>query len=194
MRSRAALSGALFIILFVTSAVPCAAQFGVGGRMSMVHADAAADALADVDAVRFWGGQIRARTSPRTALELSMDVHSETNESETLKIRDLPVQASFLLYPVAGSFSPYFLGGAGWYYRRVEVLSGDETLNSETDHEFGWHGGIGAELRAGRHFGFHGDYRYTNLHWKARDGDSSLKPFLPRYSGSMWTAGLTLYF
>jgi hypothetical protein len=196
MRSRAVLSAAALVGLFVASAVPCAAQaaFGLGGRMSMVHASAAADALADADAVRFWGGQIRARTSARTGLELSMDVHTESNEAETVQIRDRPVQASFLLFPAAGPFSPYFLGGAGWYYRRVQTMAGDETLDSETTHEFGWHGGLGAEFRAGRHFGLHGDYRYTNLHWKAEDGDSTVNRFLPRYSGSMWTAGLTVYF
>jgi opacity protein-like surface antigen len=191
MRSRAVLS-ALFVTLFVTSVVPCFAQggFGLGGRMSMIKADA----QSEDDAVRFWGGQIRARTSLHTALELSMDVHTDSNESETIKVRDLPIQASLLLFPMAGSFSPYVLGGAGWYYRRVELLAGDETLNSETTHEFGWHMGVGAELRAGRHFGLHGDYRYTNLHWKEEVGDSSVKRFLPRYNGSMWTAGLTLYF
>ena len=69
-------------------------------------------------------------------------------------------------------------------------------LDSESTQEFGWHGGFGAEVRAGKHFGIHGDYRYTFLSWN-NETTSRTSPgsrFLPKYKGSMWTAGLTLYF
>ena len=37
--------------------------------------------------------------------------------------------------------------------------------------EFGWHGGGGAEIRMGKHFGLHGDYRYTFLDFNDDDDD-----------------------
>jgi opacity protein-like surface antigen len=177
---------------------PAAAQgqsFGIGGRFSFVRADVDADE----ESTRFTGGQIRARMSPRTALELSLDVHTETDAAETLRVRQMPIQASLLLYPVRSVFSPYVLGGGGWYATRVELLAGDETISSETTREFGWHAGIGAELRMGSHAGLHGDYRYTFLDFGGDDDEEDedsgiISRFLPSHQGSMWTVGLTLYF
>ena len=40
--------------------------------------------------MRFNGGQIRARLSPRTGLEASFDLRTETNDAETLRVRDMP--------------------------------------------------------------------------------------------------------
>ena len=67
--------------------------------------------------------------------------------------------------------------------------------------------GFGAEMRLGRHAGLHADYRYTFLHFGADDSlksgltspkhgllGASASSFLPSYEGSMWTAGLTVYF
>jgi len=67
-------------------------------------------------------------------------------------------------------------------------------LLSDSTREFGWHAGFGAELRAGRHLGVHGDYRYTFLDWKSEEEDPEGNRFLPNYRGSMLTVGLTLYF
>jgi len=139
------------IVLLAVLAIPetAAAQFGIGGRLSWVRRDVDLD----VDSTRFTGGQIRARVSPRTAVELSLDIHSETNALETLRVREYPIQASLLLYPSKGGFSPYFLGGAGWYAKKFETLVGDETITEETVRDFGWHAGIGAELKLARFAG-----------------------------------------
>jgi opacity protein-like surface antigen len=159
--------------------------------MSMVRSDAHSDA----DPVRFTGGQMRARTSPRTGIELSLDVRTQSNEALTERVRDVPVQASLLLFLARGTFSPYLLGGPGWYSHRVQSLAGGDVVDSETTRKFGWHGGFGAEVRLGHHVGVHGDYRYTFLHFGSEEGDTSSKSrFLPNYDGSMWTAGLTVYF
>jgi len=194
MRSRALRSAAACVTLVLGSAAPCFAQggaFGLGARMSMIRNDT----QIDTDALRFFGGQLRARTSPRTGFEFAIDFRNESNESETVKVRDIPVQASLLIFLAKGAFSPYLLGGAGWYNHRVQLLSGDTVLDSESTRDFGWHGGFGAELRAGNHFGIHGDYRYTFLSWNNEDEPNIAgKAFLPKYKGSMWTAGLTLYF
>jgi opacity protein-like surface antigen len=188
---------ALFIALLASSA-PAAAQgqsFGIGGRISFIRADVDDEGT---DSQRFFGGQLRARVSPRSALELSLDLHTETDPTETVRVRQMPIQASLLLYPVRSVFSPYALGGGGWYSTRVELLAGDETPTSETTREFGWHAGFGAELRMGPHAGLHGDYRYTFLDFGDDDDEAEdeglLTRFLPSHRGSMWTVGLTLYF
>ena len=182
----------------LATAAPAAAQgqsFGIGGRISFIRADVDDEGA---ESQRFFGGQIRARVSPRSALELSLDRHTETNLTETVRVRQMPIQASLLLYPVRSVFSPYALGGGGWYSTRVDLLAGDETLTSETTREFGWHAGFGAELRMGPHAALHGDYRYTFLDFgdddEEDDEEGLLTRFLPSHRGSMWTAGLTFYF
>jgi hypothetical protein len=56
---------------------------------------------------------------------------------------------------------------------------------------------VGAELLAGRHFGIHGDYRYTFLDFNSDDDEEINLPglgrLLPGHKGSMWTLGLTVY-
>ena len=200
---RAPLVCAVASILLLATSGKAAAQgaFGIGGRISFVRTDVE---LVDEESRRFWGGQIRARMSPRTGFELSLDIRTETNEAETLRVRSMPIQASLLLFPARGAFSPFVLGGAGWYAQRFETLVGDETVLSETVRDFGWHAGFGAELRMGKHAGLHGDYRYTFLDFGGDDDDDDddgddrrpglVGRFLPAYRGSMWTAGLTLYF
>jgi opacity protein-like surface antigen len=102
------------------------------------------------------------------------------------------------------------LGGGGWYSHRVEALSDEKVVDSETTRKFGWHAGFGAELRLGRHAGLHADYRYTFLHFKSNTVESNTiagaiasgyaqdsavgSRFLPAHDGSMWTAGFTVYF
>ena len=182
----------------LAAGAPAAAQgqaFGIGGRLSFVRADVDDE---DTDSQRFFGGQIRARVSPRSSVELSLDLHTETDPTETVRVRQMPIQASLLLYPVRSVISPYVLGGGGWYATRVELLAGDDTVSSETTREFGWHAGFGAELRMGPHAGLHGDYRYTFLDFGDDDDEEEdrglLTRFLPSNRGSMWTFGLTLYF
>jgi len=192
MRSKAVLPAAAVVALVFASAAPCFAQFGIGGRMSMIRNDT----QIDTDSLRFFGGQLRARTSPHTGLELSLDYRNESNEAETIKVRDMPIQASLLIFLAKGGFAPFVVGGGGWYNHRVEVHSGNAVLETDSTHEFGWHTGFGAEVRAGKHFGIHGDYRYTFLSWNNDDDEPNVagSRFLPKYKGSMWTAGATLYF
>jgi hypothetical protein len=173
--------------------------FGLGARMSMIRADSSAD----VSAERFTGGHVRARISPRSALEVALDVRTQTSEDHTQRIRQYPLQASLLLFPFRSSFAPYVLGGGGWYNERIEQLEDDKAVSSAKTRDFGWHGGFGAELRLGRHAGAHADYRYTFLRFgeddsaagtAAADGESGFSRFVPSHKGSMWTAGFTLYF
>lgn len=174
-------------------AAPAGAQsFGLGAHIAMVRADQ----TADEDRVRFNGGHIRARMSPRTAFEVALDLRTTTSETRMQRVREYPIQASLLLSPVRAALSPYVLGGGGWYTERLERQSGTSWTLEDSTRRFGWHGGFGAELRLGRRAAAHADYRYTFLRFRDEDDDDEgrLGRLLPSYEGSMWTAGLTFYF
>jgi opacity protein-like surface antigen len=182
-------------------AAPCAAQsFGIGGRLAMVKTESVVEG-GDDESVRFTGGQLRMRPSPRMGLEVALDRHSETFTALNEKVVDYPLQASLLLFPVSGAFSPYVLGGPGWYTHKVESL--DSSVESVSTRKFGWHAGFGAEILLGRHAGIHADYRYTFLKFGDDDDEegsgatprnSFVNSLLPSHEGSMWTAGITIYF
>ena len=184
--------GLLAIVALVASAAPANAQgFGVGGRMAWVTSD---DSV-DEDSVRFVGGQVRFM-GRRLGLEVSMDRHSESFEALNEKVTESPIQASLLLKLGGGRLSPYLLGGPGWYRRKVELL--DDADQNVSTREFGWHAGGGLEILAGRHFGIHGDYRYTFLDFDDDDEEDEdegvIGRLLPGHRGSMWTLGATIYF
>jgi opacity protein-like surface antigen len=128
---------------------------------------------------------------------VSLDRHSESLEVLNQKFTETPMQASLILRMGSGKVAPFLLGGPGWYRRTVEPLNGAADLAVSTT-EFGWHGGVGLEVLATRHFGIHGDYRYTFLDFgDDDDGDDDggiIGGLLPGHRGSMWTLGATFYF
>jgi hypothetical protein len=180
-------------------------SFGVGARFSLVRGDAA---VAGTAADRFSGGFVRLRLSPRTAIEVALDYRSYLNQDLTERIKDMPIQASMLLYPVRAPISPYLLAGIGWYAQTITMVSGDQPPAPQTTRTMGYHAGIGGELRLGAHAAVHADYRYTFIHFGSdQTGTSSSSGALPipglgslqdhlRLSpkGSMWTGGVTFYF
>lgn len=174
----------------MASVPPASAQgFGVGGRMAWVTSDDEAD----VDAVRMTGGQVRV-LAPRFGLEVSLDRRTESFDLLNSKVTETPIQASLLMRLGSGRVSPFLLAGPGWYRRSVEALDDPDTR--ETSTEFGWHAGIGLEILAGRHFGLHGDYRYTFLDFgdDEEEDEGFIGGLLPGHRGSMWTLGATIYF
>jgi opacity protein-like surface antigen len=122
-----------------------------------------------------------------------MDRHSESFDLLNEKVTETPIQASLLMRG-GGRVSPFLLGGPGWYRRTVEALDDPDVSVSTT--EFGWHAGIGLEILAGKHFGIHGDYRYTFLDFDEDDDEDEgfLGGLVPGHRGSMWTLGATIYF
>lgn len=193
--------------LVLLCAAPAAGQgiFGLGARMSMVRGDVQADPAAS--AQRFTGGQIRARVSPRTSVEISIDRRTEASADLTQRVRDYPLQGSLLLFPIHSTFSPYLLGGVGWYTHVVDTMATGKVLESSATRKMGYHGGFGAEVKMGRHAGVHADYRYTMVHFGDGTGAAGslaagtnavtsglASRFRPSYDGSMWTAGVTFYF
>lgn len=186
---------ACIILLAPLMADPSSATaqgFGIGGRFAWVTADSEAD----VDSVRFTGGQIRLMSS-RWGLEVSMDRHSESFDLVNEKVTQTPIQASLLLRLGGRSVSPFLLAGPGWYKTKIEPIEGPDDADLEIEEsEFGWHAGGGLEILLGRHFGIHGDYRYTFLDFGDDDEEDEgfIRGLLPGHRGSMWTLGATIYF
>ena len=179
----------------LASLAPVSAQgFGVGGRVAWVNPDTEAD----VDAVRYFGGQIRF-IGGRFGVEMAIDRHSESSEVLNRKFTETPLQTSLILRMGSGKVAPFLLGGPGWYRRKVEALDGPSDLAVSTT-EFGWHGGVGLEVLPTRHFGIHADYRYAFLDFGGDDDDDDddgggiIGGLLPGHRGSMWTLGATFYF
>jgi hypothetical protein len=187
---RQTLLSVLALSALVITASPVSAQgVGIGGRMAWVTSDSDLD----VDSVRFFGGQLR-MLSQRWGLEVSLDRHTESFDLLNQKVTETPIQASLLLRLGSGSLSPFLLAGPGWYRRSVSPIDGDGASIDTT--EFGWHAGGGLEVRAGRHFGIHGDYRYTFLDFgdDGEEDEGFIGGLLPGHRGSMWTVGATVYF
>ena len=185
-------SVAISALFLACPSIAGAQGFGIGARMAWVSPGTDSD----VDKVRFIGGQIRL-ASHRWGLEVAVDRHTESFELLNQKVTETPIQASLLLRMGNGKVTPFLLGGPGWYRRKVELIDGPDEPDLDTT-EFGWHAGGGLEILAGRHVGFHGDYRFTFLDFGNDDDDGgfigNLVPGLPGHRGSMWTLGATVYF
>ena len=212
MRTQSWRAAALMAALACWPAAVAADQtFGVGPRLTVVRGSVEAETTSE----RYTGGLLRAHLSPRTALELSIDWRTITDEALTQRVRNYPIQGSLLLYPVRAGFSPYLLGGVGWYSQRIETLSETTVTNTVTTRTFGYHAGFGGEIRLGRRAALHLDYRYTKIRFGEDEDDpavdastgegggagfripgvSSLAERLKlSHDGSMWTGGLTIYF
>lgn len=203
------LSAIAAVLVVVASPAQAQGNFGLGARMSMARGDVQADPAAT--AQRFTGGQLRAKISPKTSIEVSLDRRTQSSADLSERVRDYPLQGSLLLFPIPSTFSPYVLGGLGWYTHVVDRMATGKVLESASTRKMGYHGGFGAEVKVGRHAGVHADYRYTMVHFgdeasatlaasaKAGTGTKIVTTglasrFLPSYDGSMWTAGVTFYF
>ncbi|HYT67586.1 MAG TPA: hypothetical protein VEL51_14250 [Vicinamibacterales bacterium] len=195
----------------LATAAPCAAQgtFGLGARLNMVRGDIQADPAAT--AQRFTGGQIRARLSPKTSVEIALDLRTETSVDLSQRVRDYPLQSPHPPVP-----DPLHLFAIRARRRRlVHARCGHngrrKAIESVSTQKMGYHARLGAEMKVGRHAGVHADYRYTMVHFGNGTGATALTSavaatgsgagtsglasrFAPSYDGSMWTAGFTLYF
>lgn len=182
-----------------------AAQTGlsVGPRFSFINSNVVNISSTNV---RYFGGVMRFRSSPKTGFELSADYRSMSNELGTERTRDIPLQASLLMYLGQQSFQPYVLGGIGWYKTKIEQYA-DDTLLSETSlSKVGYHAGLGTEVKVHSRASIHIDYRYTFIRFGDESGNSAPgavpMPFTQglqerlklSHEGSMWTTGVTFNF
>lgn len=217
-RRMAGLAGAV-LALMVCAAGPAEAQtLGIGARMTSVSGpeSPAADS-GDPSRTRLWGGFARLHLIGSLGFEAAMDYDSWTNDTETARLRSTPIQVSVLLLNPNRTFSPYLLGGLGWYRHKVAALDQGETVATAYSTDFGYHLGGGLQLKLGRHAAVFADYRRVWVDANGLDGFSSLirsatsltsalnlvsaiagaedssKSSISR-GGSMWIGGLTVYF
>ena len=175
-----------------------AQSVGIGPRVSFVHTDAETGDGSN----RFIGGALR-MGSGKTVFELAIDYRSADVGPLVGRVKDMPIQASVLFFPVKTSIAPYLLGGVGWYSRNVEFGTVADTtpVDEATTRRFGYHAGLGGNLRLTSHIAMFGDYRYTFLHFGDDDETASsprLVPFAGQLGlsneGSMFTWGAMFYF
>jgi hypothetical protein len=186
--------------LLVVPAESGAQSFGVGPRFSFVRSGVDSDGRN-----RYSGGLVRLRMSNKSAVEVSIDYRHYLNESLNRRIKDVPIQASFLFYPVRTNLAPYLVGGIGWYRQSVDPVESNQVPESVTTRKTGYHAGVGADVWMGSRATLHLDYRYTFIGF-GRD-DSTEPGVIPipglrglqdkmnlSHQGSMWTTGVTVYF
>ena len=183
--------------------VASAQGFAIGPRITFVRGS---EDLPE-SSRRFTGGALRLGGG-RSAIELSMDFRSQEDGPLNEKIRDYPIQASLLLFPVRSRIAPYLLAGVGWYSQTVTRFvapTGEFEATEETTREMGYHAGLGAELRLHRRFGLYGDIRYTKLGFGRDDddddGDQNVPGWIPgasllrlSHEGSTFVWGANIYF
>ena len=190
------------LLLIPTTAAAQSPGFGLGPRFTFLRGS---EELPDEDR-RFIGGAMRLGGG-RAALELAMDFRSTETGPLKERVRQYPIQASLLLFPVRARLAPYVLGGVGWYTQNVTRLvapTGELEQTDETTRKMGYHLGLGAEIRFHRHVALYGDLRYTRL-GKSDDDDPPGQETVPRWipgaqllklshEGSTFTWGAMIYF
>lgn len=133
-------------------------QFSIGPAGGYLHAHGADRGT------WFVGGQARLHFLQYFAVEAAMTFHENSYEGGDIHVTQYPVQLSGMLYPFPmWILSPYVVGGAGWYYSRISYTGTLSGISNETEHTFGAHGGVGADLRLGASITLDADLRYIFL-------------------------------
>jgi hypothetical protein len=187
------------ILVLIPSVAAAQNGIGIGPRLTFVRASE--DSPDGTQ--RFTGGVLRLGGG-HTAVEIAMDYRSEVVGDLSERVKSYPIQGSLLLYLIRARVAPYVLGGVGWYSQRVTQFSAPSGTFIETDEttrKMGYHAGFGGEVRAARHLGLFGDYRYTKISFGDDDGTGVLPGFIPgadrlklSHQGSMFTWGAIWYF
>jgi opacity protein-like surface antigen len=133
------------------------------------------------------GAQLRVHVTSVLALEGSADYRQDKFGLKTVDV--FPVQASLMVYLMPGyRFSPYILGGGGWYFTHIQG-GGNDSKN-----RFGPHAGAGMELYLDHHWSIDGSYRYVwNTAIHSQDAQHPVGHDFSD-SGFMLTAGLNYLF
>ena len=160
------------------------------------------DLLTGTPSQRMFGGSLRMKSSNHVMIELALDRRASSTPDGRTHVRETPMQASLLLFPVRKAFAPYLLGGFGIYTEATDTLKLDGTIDHSTmTRRTGWHLGIGSEMLISRHAALFADYRFRFVHWgqNAAPGEtpvpgSTALGLKLTHEGSMWTAGVAFYF
>lgn len=111
-----------------------------------------------------WLGGVQARLYliEYLAVEASIEFHQDEYLDGDVVLTFYPVQLSAIVSPFPQwPVRPYALGGAGWYYTRIDYKDALDAWDSETEHFFGIHLGAGAEINLGDSIVLSADFRYV---------------------------------
>ena len=180
-------AAALFLTL---PALVFAESLGIGTKPFSLGPRATYSHPKDADEGKWYGGaQARLHFSPVLGLEGSIDYRRNDFSNHTT-IKSYPVQASLLAYLMPSQrWSPFLLGGGGWYFTRVE---GPADF-SHTSSRFGLHAGGGVEVMLNESISLDGSYRYVWLEDVTSRNEHALDKTY-RDSGSMITIALNFLF
>jgi len=133
-------------------------QFSIGPAGGYLHAKGADRGT------WFVGGQARLHFLAYLAVEASMTFHENSYEHGDIHVTQYPIQLSGMIYPFpTWIVSPYLVGGGGWYYTKISYTGSLSAISNETDHNFGAHGGVGADVRLAASISVDADLRYIFL-------------------------------
>ncbi len=80
----------------------------------------------------------------------------EADFGDRVKVFEVPVQFSALVYLIpSGPIQLYIGGGVGYYYHHVDP----EGADSRTTHDFGYHGGGGLDFVLSPNWVLNADFR-----------------------------------
>jgi opacity protein-like surface antigen len=138
--------------------------FGLGPRAGFYRSRDAEDGS-------WYGGvQARVRLGQYFGLEGAVDYRlEETFDFDVagvdgeIRQHTYPVTASLMLFlPVLPHFSPYLVGGGGYYFNRIDYSEELEDLgfDDDTNSTFGWHAGAGLEFPFSDHVALNLDFRW----------------------------------
>lgn len=113
----------------------------------------------DTDGKVLFGAALRVNILSALGVEGSIDYREEDFVDGALTMRSWPVQVSGLFYPLPVI---YGIAGVGWYHTTFD-FSDSVPLSDETQREFGWHFGGGAEVPLGSVAKLGVDIRYVFL-------------------------------
>jgi opacity protein-like surface antigen len=182
MRRRLILIIAVLLVIVGSQYKKAEAQFfkvGLGPHYSYITL------MDSEERQKFAGGQLRMKFLSTVGLEISIDYRKDLYVEDTFRVQSIPALISVLVYVFPGrTFSPYLLGGGGWYYNHVTFLV-EPFKEYSGNVDFGYHFGGGVELSIVGKVGFHLDYRSIMVNFS---------PLNLKGDGHLITAGMTYYF
>ncbi len=155
------LTAALFVLLAAPAMAQSYSDPGVGVGF---HAGAGR-ALDATDARPEAGAHARLRITGGIGVEVAAAWREDTYRragSDILRVWQVPVQASFLLFlPPTTRVQPYLLAGAGYYRIGARALAANVSGGSE--NRFAFHAGAGVDVRVARAWSLFRDGRFSFL-------------------------------
>ena len=195
MKTASRLAAALALATALLASRPAAAQFALslGAHLGYSQTKDAADGS-------FIGGaQLRFRLLSFLGAEALAEYRKTTYQSggvDVLKVEDVPVQLSALLYLLpAGPVQIYGLAGFGMHYTKSTGLGPNPGPAETNQSKWAPHAGAGLEIWTSKNFFISGDLRYVFLDVSSvSDLESQLQS--GSLSANYWsaTAGLNYKF